>query len=206
MCPPRAQGCLSRKSKKNSYIAFPQRNFLGPQLPHHLEHSRTNPGPKRGFYFRFRFRGSGGSVWGARGCRLRRRGRLGIGGELRARSTAGPGRGTPGTGGRQHGQTSEEGRGQRPFCLFPGQGPQAQGSRARGCVWGGGVLVPGGPDVGPWTLRSGVEQLQGAGGVERGWKGAGGLRASAGQRAGLGQEVLVWVGPVRRGGARDGWD
>lgn len=45
-----------------------------------------------------------------------------------------------GPGGRHHGQESETGRGQRPFCLFPGQGSQAHGG-VKGTVrgaWGFG--------------------------------------------------------------------
>lgn len=109
---------------------------------------------------------------GARGRRLRRRGPLGIGGELRASSAAGLGRGAPGTGGRHHGQTSEQGRGQRPFGLFPGQGSPAQGA-VRGTACGPWGFGPWGPDVGPWTLRSGVEQLHGAGGRGERMEGSG---------------------------------
>lgn len=121
-------------------------------------------------------------MWGARGRRLRRRGPLRIGGEPRASSAAGLGSGAPGTGGRHHGQASETGRGQRPFRLFPGQGSQAQGA-VRGAACGPWGFGPWGPDVGPWTLRSGVEQLQGAGA----WREDGRVREAFGPRLGKGQ-------------------
>lgn len=97
----------------------------------------------------------------ARGCGLRRRGPLGFGGELSAR--AGLRRGASrGADWRRHGQTPAKGRGPWLFSLVPGQGSQAQGQRKElACgLWGFG---PGAPDVGRWTLRSGVEQVPGAG-------------------------------------------
>lgn len=81
-----------------------------------------------------------------------------------------------GTGRRHHGQPSETGRGQRPFCLLPGQGSQARGGSERDCVRAAGLRSLGAGrwaldvEVGRWGRALSGHQGPGSGERMEGWR------------------------------------